>query len=324
MRKEVVYALIAGAFMGIIIAFGVWRANSAFKPNGNKTSENASPPTPSSQFGITVAKPDNLSVITGNPTEISGITLPNSWVIVSLNKDDYISKSEKDGTFSQEVNLSSGVNQLQISALGPEGEVVSSKLTLVYSTEFSKSTPAKQNATEGSEIRKKVIEKVEQALNNPKALLGVITDISTNTLQIKTSSGEIQQMSVLPDSTLIKIGKESKEVKFSDIAIGDFVVGMGYKNENDILEVSRVLITEPLEEFSTKTVIGKVASIDKKMITISPLAGGDDFEAAISTKTKIKLSDISQNDLVIAVTEENKGVTARTVLVVNEPESSKE
>lgn len=336
MRKEVLYALIAGAFMGIIIAFGVWRANSAFKPNGNKTSENIPSMTPSPQFGITVAKPDNLSVIGENPTVISGITLADSWVVISLNENDYIFKSKEDGSFNQEVNLEGGINQLQISALGLEGEVVGNKLTLVYSTEFSSSktsstekaspTPNNQDATEGSEIRQKVIEKVEQALKNPKALLGVITDISTNTLQIKASSGEIQQMSVLPDATVVKVGKESKEVKFPDIAIGDFVVGMGYKNENNILEVSRVLITEQPKEFSVKVVIGKVSSVDKKTITILPLTQGDEFKAAISTGThistykngkitKIGISNISKDNLVIVVAEENKGLTARTVLV---------
>lgn len=332
MRKEVIYALIAGAFMGVIIAFGVWRANSAFKPNGAKSPEYSPSITPPPQFGITVAKPDNLSVISSNPVEISGITIPDSWVVISLDENDYIFKSSKDGTFNQEVNLSGGVNQLQVAALGPTGEVSSDKLILVYSTEFSKSqapseakptpTPSDQNAYEGSEIRQKVIEKVEQALKNPGALLGVVTDISTNTIQIKSSSGEIRQMSVQDGSSIVKMGKESKEVKFSDIAIGDFVVGMGYKNGNEILEVNRVLITEPLEEFSTKTVIGKVAAIDKKMITISPLAGGDDFEAVISTKTKIRLSSISENDLVIIVGKEDKNFEARTVLVVNEPEPS--
>lgn len=328
MRKEVLYALIAGAFMGIIIAFGVWRANSAFKPNGNKTSENIPSITPSPQFGITIAKPDNLSVITENPTVISGITLADSWVIVSLNENDYIFKSKEDGSFNQEVNLEGGLNQLQISAPGLKGEVVENKLTLIYSTEFSSSrpTPDKQNATEGSEIRQKVIEKVEQALKNPKALLGVITDISTNTLQIKVPSGEIQQISALPDATIIKVAKVSKEVKFSDIAIGDFVVGMGYKNENNILEVSRVLITEQPAEFSVKAAIGKVSSVDKKAIAILPLTQEDEFKAAILTDTyfstskngkitKIGIADISKDDLVVVVSEENKGITARTVLV---------
>ena len=337
MRKEVLYALIAGAFMGIVIAFGVWRANSAFKPNGNKTSENTPTTTPLPQFGITVAKPDNLSVITESPTVISGITLADSWVVISLNENDYIFKSKEDGSFSQEVNLEGGINQLQISVLGSEGEVAGNKLTLVYSTEFlsSKPTPDKQNATEGSEIRQKVIEKVEQALKNPRALLGVITDISTNTLQIKTSSGEIQQMSVLSDATIVKVAKVAKEVKFSDIAIGDFVVGMGYKNENNILEAGRVLITEQPEEFSVKVAIGKVSSVDKKTITILPLTQGDEFKAAIATGTyfstpkngkitKIAIADISKDDLVIVVAEEDKGVIARTVLVINEPEPSTE
>lgn len=345
MRKEVIYALIAGAFMGIIIAFGVWRANSAFKPNGNITNEGVPSPTQPSQLGITIAKPDNLSVITSNPVEISGLTVPGSWVVISLGENDYIFKSKSDGTFSQEVTLTGGVNQLQVSAVDQKGEISGSNLTLVYSTEFSKSqdspeekaspTPTNQSASEGSDIRQKVIEKVEKALNNPKAYLGVVTDISTNTLQIKNSSGEIQQMSVQAGSVIVKVGKESKEVKFSDVAIGDFVVGMGYKNGNEILEVKRILITDPLKEFSTKTVLGKVSAVDKKTIKITPSLGGDELEMIISAntsfsiykngkKTKVKISDISKDDTIIAVGKEDKGITARTILVVNEPESSTE
>lgn len=343
MRKEVIYALIAGAFMGIIIAFGVWRANSAFKPNGNITNEGVPSPTQPPQFGITIAKPDNLSVITSTPVEISGITVPESWVVISLGENDYIFKSKGDGTFSQEVALAGGVNQLQVSAVNQKGEVSGSSLTLVYSTEFSKSqdsleekvspTPTNQSASEGSDIRQKVIEKVEKALNNPKAYLGVVTDISTNTLQIKNSSGEIQQMSVQAGSIIVKVGKESKEVRFSDIAIGDFVVGMGYKNGNEILEVKRILITDPLKEFSTKTVLGKVSAVDKKTIKITSSLGGDELEMIISAntyfsvykngkKTKVKISDISKDDTIIAVGKEDKGIIARTILVVNEPESS--
>ncbi|MFH1864167.1 MAG: hypothetical protein ABIJ85_04655 [bacterium] len=345
MRKEVIYALIAGAFMGIIIAFGVWLANSAFKPNGNIANEGVPSPTQPPQFGITIAKPDNLSVITSTPVEISGITVPGSWVVISLGENDYIFKSKGDGTFSQEVALAGGVNQLQVSAVNQKGEVSGSNLTLVYSTEFSKSqdspeekaspTPTSQSASEGSEVRQKVIEKVEKALNNPKAYLGVVTDISTNTLQIKNSSGEIQQMSVQEGSVIVKVGKESKEVKFTDVAIGDFVVGMGYKNGNGILEVKRILITDPLKEFSTKTVLGRVSAIDKKTIAILPLTQEGEFRAAISTDTYIStykngkitktgISNLSKDDLVIIVAEENKVLTARTILVVNEPEPSTE
>lgn len=308
--------------MGIIIAFGVWRANSAFKPNGNETSEDAPAITPPPQFGITVAKPDNLSVISENPTVISGITLADSWVVISIKDNDYIIKSMEDGSFSREVNLKGGVNQLQISALGPKGEVVENKLTLVYSTGFSSSqtsspekaspTPDNQNATEGSEIRQKVIEKVEQALKNPKALLGVITDISINTLQIKIPSGEIQQMSVLSDATIVKVDKASKEVKFSDIAIGDFVIGMGYKNGNNILEAGRVLITQQPDEFIVKAAIGKMSSFDKAIISTDTY-----FSTYKNGKiTKTGISGISEDDLVIVVTEDIKGITARTILVI--------
>ncbi len=139
MRKEVVFALIAGSLLGLVIAFGIWRANIAL--NGNKSGQKAvsSPaPTPSIQFGITLAKPEDLDVVIVSPQTFSGITKPNAWVVISTDVNDYFVQAGSDGTFNQDIKLATGVNQIALTAFSETGETATTKLVLVYSPEFAK------------------------------------------------------------------------------------------------------------------------------------------------------------------------------------------
>jgi len=79
--------------LGLIIGFGVYRINFAFKKdNPDQTSPT---PTPNTQAGLTIAKPDYDDVITSLPQPISGITSKDSWVIISGNLTDYLVKPDK-------------------------------------------------------------------------------------------------------------------------------------------------------------------------------------------------------------------------------------
>lgn len=261
MRKEVIYALIAGSFLGIIIAFGIWRANWAFKTNGTKAPEGTTPVATPQEVGLTIAKPDDFSVLGQNPVTISGISGPENWIVISSDNKDSIFQTELDGAFEQELTLSGGANRLLLTALDKSGAASSKTLTLVFSSEFSQPEPIStpEGATEESEIREKVIKKVQEALNNPKAYLGTVTDISSLTLQIKTEAGEIKQISTKEDLS---------GVKFADIAIGDFVVAMGFQNGQEILETTRILITQEPPKISVTPILGTVTGIDKKTVTL--------------------------------------------------------
>ena len=137
MRKEVLLAVIAGAFLGLIIAFGIWRANIAFRPPQNGISTTATPP-PQSEFGITLAEPEHEDVITQSTVTISGITRPDSRVIISAEEDDYLVFADSSGSFEEEIELIGGVNEIVIFAFGEDGARAEEKLTLVYSSEFLK------------------------------------------------------------------------------------------------------------------------------------------------------------------------------------------
>lgn len=139
MRKEILFAILAGVTFGLIIAFGVWRANVALRPNGTKTTapEDASE-TAQADFGITIAKPQDYQVVTASPTTITGIAKSDVWVVISAEEEDYVAKTDENGEFEIEVDVIGGVNEIIITAFDNDGAEIQEKLTLVYSSEFTK------------------------------------------------------------------------------------------------------------------------------------------------------------------------------------------
>ena len=141
MRKEIIFAILAGITFGLIIAFGVWRANVALRPDGANTTEtdNVSEVV-QADFGITVAKPQDYQVVTTSPTILTGITKPGVWIIASTEEEDYMTTTDEDGEFEIEIDVVGGVNEIIITAFDKDGSETEERLTLVYSSELTKQT----------------------------------------------------------------------------------------------------------------------------------------------------------------------------------------
>lgn len=141
MRKEIFFAIFAGGILGLIIAFGVWKANLALKPSSapqaqEQPDQKDTTSTTPLEFGLTIASPENEDVITKNPVLITGATKPNSYVNVSSEDEDLTLKSEQDGSFEAEVDLIGGINDIVVTVFDESGKKIEENLTLVYSTEF--------------------------------------------------------------------------------------------------------------------------------------------------------------------------------------------
>ncbi len=186
---------------------------------------------------------------------------------------------------------------------------------------------AQDTSTSESDIRQKVIKKVEEVLKKPKAYIGIVTDISSNNLQIKSDSSEIQQISVTPGQiTVIKAGKVNKEIKLTDVAIGDFIVAMGFKNGNNVLNAKRILSTSALASPTASSHYGTVSKTDKKSLTLRTLSTGQETQIVVDKNTDINelkgtksvsltLSDINEEDLVIVIIIKDTQ-KARTIFVI--------
>ena len=196
---------------------------------------------------------------------------------------------------------------------------------------------AQEEATqEADTVSEKIQEKIEAASQIPVAYMGTITDIAEATIQTKTTNGEIKQVQIDADNTdFVKVDKTSKAVAFKDIAIGDFIVAMGYKNGNDVLETTRLLVTSALEPTDRGAVVGVVTNVTKTEITLNSLEEEKKLaEAKVSLitmeeegeQTEIDFSDIEVGDKIIAVgLAKNQPFEARRIHVTSRralPESS--
>ncbi len=119
-----------------------------------------------------------------------------------------------------------------------------------------------QTSTDSSSIRQKVQEKVEEVLKNPKAYMGQVTDVSETTIQIKPEVGVVKQISIDENivTTINAVSSTPRTVSINDIAIGDFVVAMGYKDGNEILDARRILISTSPAKPARKSYSGVVSA----------------------------------------------------------------
>ena len=338
MRKELFFAIGAGLILGLIIAFGIWRVNKTITPSNNTqnpTSEAS--PTPNVGFSITLSNVEDLDVITESPFKITGITKPNIKVTISAEEKDYILDSQKDGSFEKEVSLIAGLNEIIVKAFDQNGDSVETKIKLVYSSEFSKymedSGEEKVATDEADSVRLKVEEKIANAMKNPKAYIGTITDISKLTYQIKNQKGEIQQLSFADDTSFVKVTTTTKTITENDVAIGDSIIAMGFKNGNEVLQAKRILVTELSNDSLRNIYLGKITDTTKSEIMITKLAGQEKMEILVDSNTdyillkdqkasSLKLSNLEADEIIyIFGSQKNDDFEARTIYVIEMTES---
>lgn len=140
MRKEVIFAIIIGLFLGLVILYGIQLANqSTKKATGSSVTptqeETTSPtPTPNIAQGIIIISPQNHAVVNTNSVRIVGKTVANSTVAISDSEDDILINADKDGSFSTDIKLTGGANIINITSLKPDLTTDTAKITVIYTT----------------------------------------------------------------------------------------------------------------------------------------------------------------------------------------------
>lgn len=336
MRKEALFAILGGIILGLAVAFGVWRTNDALTKIKNeqalpqKESEiqqsfskaNGNPSLNNPETKLTIAKPDHLDVYTQEKANIKGLTIPNSIVVISNNKNDYILKSNTEGIFSQEIELEDNTNNILIGI--PNNNI--KNITIFYSSELTKQLNQNQHtATQSAE--QKAQERLREAELNIKAFIGTVTDKSDIYLQMRISDGTIQVIAIDEQTTAVN-EKTKKGLSISDVAIGDYVVVLGQNLENKQIKALRVVISSPQEpENNTKFIKAVVTQTLKNSLLIK-IDDNKEIElipnksVKIKTEVKdsnnrkqIKLADIKPEDILVAIGEERQDqFEARTIL----------
>lgn len=209
-------------------------------------------------------------------------------------------------------------------------------LTVVFILFLSFSvTLAQEDSSPSSEIRERVQQKVEEALNKPKAYLGTVTDISDTTIQIKALTGEIRQVTPSKETVdVVSVGATSKVATVDDIAIGDFTVSMGYKNGNGVLEAERILImTAPLPETKRKSYKATVTEFSGGEGVIKTTKGEEiNLETSSSTRYQLveegeiiaaRVADLKEgSEVIISGVQEEKILEVRRILITAQAQIS--
>lgn len=173
--------------------------------------------------------------------------------------------------------------------------------------------------TELSSVRERVEARISQAQKKARAQIGTVTDITEGSFQIRTPSADISQVIYKKDNiTIVKIGKTKSEIKPSDVALGDFIVAMGYQSiGKSPLLARRILVTPAPPRLKISVSVGSVESVSKKEIALNlpgntsvKIPPGDkvaivkDIDGVLKT---VKFVDIKEGTKIIVWQTESDG-----------------
>lgn len=138
MRKEVLLAIILGVGLGVVVAFGIWRANQALTPRDTAQNQNVLPmPKPEDFSELVITEPENQAVVSQDSVIVRGAATPGATIAILASGNEYILEADKEGGFEQEVDLAPGPNEIKVISFASDGNTAEERLVVVYTTELS-------------------------------------------------------------------------------------------------------------------------------------------------------------------------------------------
>ncbi len=152
MIKELLIAITLGALLG----FGVTGGIVALRKNQTTTPVTATDisPTPTitdtsvntdstsdsdenlntNSHQITIESPADESVTGNSQVTIKGSTTPQSHLVISTPIKTYFVIADNAGNFNTDIEIDSGVNQIQIDSVDPQDNQATKQIIITYST----------------------------------------------------------------------------------------------------------------------------------------------------------------------------------------------
>lgn len=144
MIKELILAIILGALLGLGIMGGYLTANKKiiFKKSSTTeisptpaTSDEITPtPETNSNKQLTIDSPEDNSIVSVSKINITGITVPNSIIIITTSSNSFNNKSDESGKFDIPIELESGANFIKVTSIDSEDNQTEIPLIITYST----------------------------------------------------------------------------------------------------------------------------------------------------------------------------------------------
>lgn len=219
--------------------------------------------------------------------------------------------------------------------------IVSLLLVIAFGLLWSPAQAQEQSTGSGTtESLKKRIEKlieekrdqIEGVLSDlgirKRGFIGEVQRVSEESITIRTKKGT--EIVSVDGVTLLKA---SRTIAVKDIAVGDWVVVMGYV-ENDTFQARRILISaESLRPDPQIVEVGSITNVDRTSLTLQARGSGDTITVTTTRTTEyqdIQGNEIARTDLtedtqalVVGVDEDSeKTATLIRVLTVIEDEAT--
>lgn len=139
MKKERVVLAFIAAIIGLLVAgvaFYIYQSSKTIHVPNPTTSPSVKNPAEKIQNVIlNLTSPQDESVINNKVVQVSGNTKPDATIIVLTELDQKVVTPSSEGDFSTTVNIDSGENIIEITAIAPNGEEKTIKRTVTFSTE---------------------------------------------------------------------------------------------------------------------------------------------------------------------------------------------
>lgn len=142
MRTEKVVLSFVAILIGLLVAGVSFYFYQSTKGASNKVATPISlkMPTPQSEakkdaFELMITTPSDESLIAKKTIDISGKTTPNATIIITTPVDNDIASASATGTFTDNLTITDGENEIDVIAVNSNGTQVSKKITVTYSAD---------------------------------------------------------------------------------------------------------------------------------------------------------------------------------------------
>lgn len=140
-KKEGIVAIFIGLLIGLIITGGILRAKKALDNSPQPGNDSDTPPINNPQetleessLFLEIKAPDDNVIVKNNSINLEGQTLPDTYIAIITEKNEYLIVPSETGQFTQDIALIKGANTISITVYTETGEKVEKTINVVYTS----------------------------------------------------------------------------------------------------------------------------------------------------------------------------------------------
>lgn len=125
LKREMILAIVLGALLGAFVALIIAQVPQKLLTQAPAEKEliispTATPPLPPS---LEILLPSDQALVNQNTITVSGTASPQATVILTTPFDEQVTTASADGTFSSEISLEEGANEIIVVSIANEDEM---------------------------------------------------------------------------------------------------------------------------------------------------------------------------------------------------------